>query len=290
MKSFKLLLLLGLLTVTGCEKEEVKDNASNQETPATTDVTRDEPKEENNVTVTPSDNTEETNNTQSSNDNEENNDSNENVENNNSTTENNENGEENTNTENNENTEENNNSDEGNTSTEENEITYTVNFYNSSCPTLSKEKINNGLKEYINETLQTSFVTEIKNTSCQMSNDIPTKGEHVLIIGASSTSGSLEMFFSTVIKKFTITIQTYIKSYTETWNKNNFVKNVDPNSILAVTGDASVPVSFIDLTTENEEPVEKTVEFKDFNCNKLHMYTTNDINGRVFVKEIKFVL
>ncbi|MBO7614542.1 MAG: hypothetical protein J6T15_02445 [Bacilli bacterium] len=290
MKSFKLLLLLGLLTVTGCEKEEVKDNASNQETPATTEVTRDEPKEENNVTVTPSDNTEETNNTQSSNDNEENNDSNENVEDNNNTTENNENGEENTNTENNENTEESNNSDEGNTSTEENEITYTVNFYNSSCKTLSTEKINDGLKEYVNETLKTSFVTEIKNTSCQMSNDIPTKGEHVLIIGASSTSGSLEMFFSTVIKKFTITVQTYIKSYTETWNNNNFVKNVDPNSILAVTGDASVPVSFIDLTAENEEPIEKTVEFNDFNCNKLHMYTTNDINGRVFVKEIKFVL
>ena len=211
MKSFKLLLLLGLLTVTGCEKEEVKDNASNQETPATTDVTRDEPKEENNVIVTPSDNTEETNNTQSSNDNEENNNSNENVEDNNSTTENNKNGEENTNTENNENTEGNNNSDEGNTSTEENEITYTVNFYNSSCPTLSKEKINDGLKEYINETLKTSFVTEIKNTSCQMSNDIPTKGEHVLIIGANSTPGSLEMFFSTAIKKFTITVQTYIK-------------------------------------------------------------------------------
>ena len=290
MKSFKLLLLLSLLTVTGCEKEEVKDNASNQETPATTDVTRDEPKEENNVTVTPSDNTEETNNAQSSNNNKENNDSNENVEDDNSTTENNENGEENTNTENNENTEENNNSDEGNTSTEENEITYTVNFYNSSCPTLSKEKINDELKKYINETLKTSFVTEIKNTSCQMSNDIPTKGEHVLIIGANSTSGSLEMFFSTTIKKFAITVQTYIKSYTETWNNNNFVKNVDPNSILAVTGDASVPVSFIDLTNENEEPVEKTVEFNDFNCNKLHMYTTNDINGRVFVKEIKFVL
>ena len=268
MKSFKLLLLLGLLTVTACEKEEVKDNTSNQETPTTTDVTRDESKEDNNSTDNTSNNVEENNN-------------NENVDDNNNTTENNDNGEDNTNTENGE---------ENNTSTEEQGTTYTVNFYNSSCPTLSKEKINTGLKEYINTTMGNSFVTEIKNTSCQMSNDIPTKGEHVLIIGASSTSGSLEMFFSTVIKKFTITIQTYIKSYTETWNKNNFVKNVDPNSILAVTGDASVPVSFIDLTTENEEPVEKTVEFKDFNCNKLHMYTTNDINGRVFVKEIKFVL
>ena len=278
MKSFKLLLLLGLLTVTGCKKEDAKEDTPNQETPTTSDVTRDESKEDNNSTDNTSNNTEENNNSL---DNSEENNDNENVEDNNNSTENNDNSEESTNTENGE---------ENNTSTEEQGTTYTVNFYNSSCPTLSKEKINTGLKDYINTAMGNSFVTEIKNTSCQMSNDIPKEKEHVLIIGASSTAGSLEIFFSTPIKKFTITAQTYYKPYIETWNGDREVANVDPNSILAVTGDASVPVSFIDLTTENEEPVEKTVEFKDFNCNKLHMYTTNDINGRVFVKEIKFVL
>ena len=275
MKSFKLLLLLGLLTVTACEKEEVKDNTSNEEAPTTTDVTKDESKKDNNS----SDNTEANNN--SSDNSEGNNNNNENVDDNNNTTKNNDNEEDNANTENGE---------ENNTSTEEQGTTYTVNFYNSSCPTLGTDSINTDLKEYINTTMRNSFVTEIKNASCQMSNDIPTKGEHVLIIGAQSKAGSLEIFFSTPIKNFTITAQTYRKPYVETWNGNKEVKGVDPNSILAVTGDASVPISFIDLTTENEEPVEKTVEFKDFNCNKLHMYTTNDINGRVFVKEIKFVL
>ena len=135
-----------------------------------------------------------------------------------------------------------------------------------------------------------TFVTEIKNTSCQMSNDIPRKGEHVLIIGAGSTAGSLEIFFSTPIKKFTITAQTYHKPYVETWNGNKEVANVDSNSVLAVTGDANTPVSFIDLKSEDEQPVEKTIEFKDFNCDKLHLYSANDESGRVFVKEIKFVL
>ena len=278
MKSFKLLLLLGLLAVTACEKEDVKEDAPNQETPTTTDVTRDESKEDNNSTDNTSNNTEENNN---SSDNSEENNNNENVDDNNNTTENNNNGEDNTNTENGE---------ENNTSTEEQGTTYTVNFYNSSCPTLSKEKINTGLKDYINTTMGNSFVTEIKNTSCQMSNDIPRKGEHVLIIGASSTAGSLEIFFSTPIKKFTITAQTYHKPYIETWNGNKEVANVDSNSMLSVTGDATVPVSVIDLTAEDEVPVEKTVEFKDFNCNKLHLMSTNDENGRVFVKEIKFVL
>ena len=258
MKSFKLLLLLGLLTVTGCEKEEVKDNTSNQETPAS-DVTRDEPKENNNSTDTPSNNAEDNNNT----------------------TENNDNGEDNTNTENGE---------ENHSSTEEQGTTYTVNFYNSSCPTLSTENINTGLKDYINTTMGNSFVNEIKNTSCQMSNDIPRKGEHVLIIGASSTTGSLEIFFSTPIKKFTITAQTYHKPYVETWNGNREIVNVDSNSMLSVTGDATIPLSVIDLTSEDEEPLEKTLEFKDFNCNKLHLTSTNAEKGRVFVKEIKFVL
>lgn len=268
MKSFKLLLLLGLLTVTGC-KEEVKDNTNNQETPATTDTTRDESKENNNSTDTPSNNTEETNNPSSNN---------ENVEDNNTT-------------ENNDNNEESNGSDEGNNLEEKEEGSlYTVSFVNPSCGTASTESLNDTLKTYLNKIVKPKFVTEVKNVSSQIANGIPTSDTYTLIIGAAAKSGSLEIFFSTPIKEFTITAQTYHKPYVETWNGNREVANVDSNSVLAVTGNASVPVSFIDLKSEDEQPVEKTVEFKDFNCDKLHLYSANDENGRVFIKEIKFVL
>ena len=268
MKSFKLLLLLGLLTVTGC-KEEVKENTNSQETPATTDTTRDESKENNNSTDTPSNNTEETNNPSSNN---------ENVEDNNTT-------------ENNDNNEENNGSDEGNNLKEKEEGSlYTVSFVNPSCGTASTESLNDTLKTYLNKIVKPKFVTEVKNVSSQIANGIPTSDTNTLIIGAASKSGSLEIFFSTPIKEFTITAQTYHKPYVETWNGNREVANVDSNSVLAVTGNASVPVSFIDLKSEDEQPVEKTVEFKDFNCDKLHLYSANDKNGRVFIKEIKFVL
>ena len=254
MKSFKLLLLLGLLTVTGCDKDEVKEGTPNQETPAS-DVTKDDTKENN-----------------TSNDN-------------NSTENSTENNSEDNNNTNNDNS---NTTDDNNTT--EQEITYTVNFYNPSCGSFDTTVLNERLKTYINSSTTSTFVTEIKNTSCQVTNDIPTKGNKVLQIGAASTSGSLEIFFSAPIKKFTITVQTYHKPYVETWNNNKEVANVDPNSMLSVTGDATIPVSVIDLTSEDEEPVEKTVEFKDFNCNKLHLMTTNAEKGRVFIKEIKFVL
>lgn len=268
MKSFKLLLLLGLLTVTGC-KEEVKENTNNQETPTTTDTTRDESKENNNSTDTPSNNTEETNNPSS----------------------NNENLEDNNTTENNDNNEESNGSDEGNNLEEKEEGSlYTVSFVNPSCGTASTESLNDTLKTYLNEIVKPKFVTEVKNVSSQIANGIPTSDTNTLIIGAASKSGSVEIFFSTPIKEFTITAQTYHKPYVETWNGNREVANVDSNSVLAVTGNASVPVSFIDLKSEDEQPVEKTVEFKDFNCDKLHLYSANDEKGRIFVKEIKFVL
>ena len=275
MKSFKLLLLLGLLTVSGC-KEEVEDNTNNQETPATTDSTRDESKKGNNSTNNTSNNTEENNN---SSDNNEENNNNENVDDNNSTTEN------------NDNNEESNGSDEGNNLEEKEEGSlYTVSFVNPSCGTASTESLNDTLKTYLNKIVKPKFVTEVKNVSSQIANGIPTSDTNTLIIGAASKSGSLEIFFSTPIKEFTITAQTYHKPYVETWNGNREVANVDSNSVLAVTGNASVPVSFIDLKSEDEQPVEKNIEFKDFNCDKLHLYSANDENGRVFVKEIKFVL
>lgn len=274
MKSFKLLLLLGLLTVTGC-KEEVEDNTNNQETPATTDTTRDESKEVNNSTNNTSNNAEENNN--SSNNNEKNN--NENVDDNNSTTENNENIEGN-----------NTNSNEDSTTTNEEGTSYTVSFVNPSCGTAGTDNLNTVLKEYLNSTVKKGFVTEVKNVSSQIANDIPIKDTNTLIIGAQSKAGCLEIFFSTPIKKFTITAQTYHKPYIETWNGDREVANVDSNSVLAVTGDAKIPVSFIDLKSEDEQPIEKTIEFKDFNCDKLHLYSASDENGRVFVKEIKFVL
>ena len=48
--------------------------------------------------------------------------------------------------------------------------------------------------------------------------------------------------------------------------------------------------AFIGFLTGGDPTIEKTIEFKDFNCDKLHLYSANDENGRVFVKEIKFVL
>ena len=268
MKSIKLLLLLGLLTLTGCNKDEDKDNTSNQETPAS-DVTRDEDKEkENNSTETPSNNTDE------------NNENNDNVEeNNNTTTENNSNGEENTDTENNQ---ENNNNSEENTSTEQ-EVSYTISLFNTPKETYNKTDVNVKLKAYINS-IKPDLVESLESENCQMANNIPANDNKVFIIGTGSGSGYLNFTCSSTIKKLTITAETYNKPYTD---KTGYHANIDTDSELCITPYQGETTT-VDLKPVEEQPVEKTfdvainnIQFKLFNT---------ETKGRVLLKSITFVL
>ena len=168
--------------------------------------------------------------------------------------------------------------------------TITVKLYNPPCGTFSKEVLNDRLSAYINEVADSTFVTSLVGENCQVANDIPTKGNSVLIIGAASTAGSLDFTFSETVKSIYITAQTYHKPYIETWNNNKEVANVDGNSICGITTIATAPISFVDLTPVDEKPVEKQVEIKDLNSKKLKLYSVNDERGRVFIKEIIFVL
>ena len=276
MKPFKLLLLLGLLTVTGCDKEEVKDNLENKDNP-TSDVARND--DNNNK-----DNSSSENNVEDSNDSvdDNNNASSENTEDNTNTgTE-----EDNTGTnteEDNNTTEDNNNSSGDNTSTED-ETSYTISFYNPSCGSFSTEVFNDRLKTYINETA-TGLISEIKNTKCQIGNDFPTKGNKVLIIGSSKEAGSLEFIFTGMVKKVTVTAQTYHKPYTSQGVEN---PNVDKDSALAVSVEGST-VTTVDLKPVDNKAIEKSFNV-DVNANNFKMSTVEDVTGRVFIKEIKFVL
>ena len=130
----------------------------------------------------------------------------------------------------------------------------TISFYNPTCGSLSTEVLDTKLAAYMNEVAGTTFVNSVKNTKCQVSNDIPNKGEKVLIIGASSAQGSLEFTFAETIKMITITAQTYHKPFVQTWlDPQVTVPNVDPNSVLYVNG-----VHTVDLKPTDDQPVEKT--------------------------------
>ena len=168
--------------------------------------------------------------------------------------------------------------------------TITVNLYNPSCGSFSKEVLNDRLSTYINEIAGFTFVTSLVGENCQVSNDIPTKGNSVLIIGAASTTGSLDFTFSETVKSLNVTAQTYHKPYIETWNGNKEVPNVDPNSVCGITTVATAPTMFIDLAPVDGQPAEKQVEIKDLNSKKLKLYSTTDEKGRVFIKNITFVL
>ena len=163
----------------------------------------------------------------------------------------------------------------------------TINLFNPSCGSVSKEAINDKLKSYINEIAQTTFVSNITNTSCQITNDIPNKGEKVLQIGAASTSGSLEFTFVNNIKNVSITAQTYHKPYTNN-QTGELVPNVDANSILSVKGSGVSAITSIDLAPTNGQPTEKTFTV-EINANKLSLNTLNDEKGRVFIKSITFI-
>lgn len=175
-------------------------------------------------------------------------------------------------------------------STTEGERTISVNLYNPSCGSFSKEVLNDRLSAYINEVAEFTFVTSLVGSNCQIGNGFPTEGNNVLIIGAASTSGSLDFTFSETIKSISVTAQTYHKPYIETWNNNKEVSNVDNNSMCGITTVATAPATFIDLTPVDGQPVEKRVEVKDLNSKKLKLYSTTDEKGRVFIKNITFVL
>lgn len=270
MKSFKLLLLLGLLTVTGCKTEDNQTNPTNEGEQNNSEVARQEDNNNNNNNQegTHSDNN---NNENTSEDAPENNEENNNVE---------------------ENNNENNNSSEDTpvNTDEQEEVSYKINFYNPSCGSISKEVLDTRLKAYINEEAGTELVSSLKNSSCQVSNDIPSKGNKVLIIGAAASAGSLAFTFTKTVKKISITAQTYHKPYVETWNNNREVANVDPNSVLTITTDGASPVFQMDLKPgEDEKPVEKTMNIEITNTT-LTLASATDENCRVFIKDITFVL
>ncbi len=160
--------------------------------------------------------------------------------------------------------------------------TLTINLFNPSCGSVSTEALDAKLLEYINQEAGTTFVREVKNSKCQISNDIPNKGEKVLIIGSASAQGSLEFTFAEAIKSVTITAQTYHKPYKD-YATGNTIANVDTDSVLYVNETNSV-----DLKPVNDEPVEKEYT-TDLNAKTLKLNNSSEEKSRVFIKSLKFV-
>ena len=160
--------------------------------------------------------------------------------------------------------------------------TLTINLFNPSCGSVSTEALDARLTEYINQVATTTFVSEVKNSKCQISNDIPNKGEKVLIIGSASAQGSLEFTFAETIKSVTITAQTYHKPYKD-YATGNTNPNVDTDSVLYVNDTNSV-----DLKPVNGEPVEKEYT-AELNAKTLKLTNSGEEKSRVFIKSIKFV-
>ena len=159
----------------------------------------------------------------------------------------------------------------------------TFNFYNPSCGSFSTEVLNERLANYMNEVANTTFVESIKNTKCQIAANIPTKGNNVLVIGAASSTGSLEFTFSETIKAITITAQTYHKPYTD-YQTGSEVPNVDSNSKLYIDIDTRI----IDLTPVDGQPAEKEYTTA-LNSKSLKLYTSEEDKGRVFIKTISLI-
>ena len=162
-----------------------------------------------------------------------------------------------------------------------------VSFYNPSCGSMSTEVLNERLAAYINEVANTTLVTSISNSKCQISNDIPTKGNKVLIIGAASSIGSLNFTFSESIKMITITAQTYYKPYTD-YQTGNEVPNVDANSVLKIESAETPHGVNIDLSPNEGQPLERVFSVAT-NSKTLKLSTVNEEKGRVFIKGITFV-
>ena len=160
--------------------------------------------------------------------------------------------------------------------------TLTINLYNPSCGSVSTEALDNKLLEYINQVATTTFVSEVKNSKCQISNDIPNKGEKVLIIGSASVQGSLEFTFVETIKSVTITAQTYHKPYVD-YATGNTNPNVDTDSVLYVND-----TNTVDLKPVNGEPVEKEYT-TELNGKTLKLNNSGEAKSRVFIKSLTFV-
>ena len=160
--------------------------------------------------------------------------------------------------------------------------TLTINLFNPTCGSVSTEALDNKLLDYINQIATTTFVSEVKNSKCQISNDIPNKGEKVLIIGSASAQGSLEFTFAETIKSVTITAQTYHKPYMD-YATGNTNPNVDTDSVLYVND-----TNTVDLKPVNSEPVEKEYT-TELNGKTLKLTNSGEEKSRVFIKSLTFV-
>lgn len=160
--------------------------------------------------------------------------------------------------------------------------TLTINLFNPTCGSVSTEALDAKLLEYINQVATTTFVSEVKNSKCQISNDIPNKGEKILIIGSASAQGSLEFAFVETIKSVTITAQTYHKPYMD-YATGNTNPNVDTDSVLYVNG-----TNTVDLKPANGEPVEKEYT-TELNAKTLKLTNSGEEKSRVFIKSLTFV-
>ena len=160
--------------------------------------------------------------------------------------------------------------------------TLTINLFNPSCGSVSTEALDTKLLDYINQVATTTFVSEVKNSKCQISNDIPNKGEKVLIIGSAKDQGSLEFTFVETIKSVTITAQTYHKPYMD-YATGNTNPNVDTDSVLYVND-----TNTVDLKPVNGEPVEKEYTI-ELNGKTLKLTNSGEEKSRVFIKSLTFV-
>jgi hypothetical protein len=160
--------------------------------------------------------------------------------------------------------------------------TLTINLFNPSCGSVSTEALDAKLLDYINQVATTAFVSEVKNSKCQISNDIPNKGEKVLIIGSASAQGSLEFTFVETIKSVTITAQTYHKPYMD-YATGNTNPNVDTDSVLYVND-----TNTVDLKPVNGEPVEKEYT-TELNAKTLKLTNSGEAKSRVLIKSLTFV-
>lgn len=162
--------------------------------------------------------------------------------------------------------------------------TLTINLFNPACGSVSTEALDAKLLDYINQVAATTFVSNVKNTACQIANDIPNKGEKVLIIGSAKAQGSLEFTFVETIKSITITAQTYHKPYVQTWlDPQVTVSNVDTDSVLYINDTSSV-----DLKPVNDEPVEKEYT-TELSAKTLKLTNSSEEKSRVFIKSLTFV-
>ena len=166
--------------------------------------------------------------------------------------------------------------------------TVTVNlFNNTTCGTMSTDVLNTRLATYINGLAETPFITAITNNKSQIAANIPEKGDSVLIIGSASTIGTLGFQFNVTVKKVSITAQTYHKPYVD-YQTGEQVPNVDANSQLQIAGKGTDPLFGLDLKSENNQPVEKTIDL-DIDSTTLGLNTINAENGRVLIKSMTFV-